>query len=61
MKAVMNYTDNQNSDLAHLAEHRSRGCEFKPHWGQFLMKFILCCVTYDLSDNLIEMYQTGLS
>ena len=39
----------------------SGGCEFKPHWGQFLMKFILCCETSDLSDNLTEMRQTGLS
>ena len=38
-----------------------RGCEFKPHWGQFLTKFILCCVSSDLSDNLTEMGQTGLS
>ena len=30
------------------------GCEFKPRWGQFLMRFILCCVTLDLSDNLTE-------
>ena len=28
---------------------------------QFLTKFILCCVTSDLSDNLTEMCQTGLS
>ena len=27
----------------------------KPHQGQFLMKFILFCVTSDLSDNLTEM------
>ena len=39
----------------------SGGCEFKPHWGQFLTKFILCCVTLDLSDNLTEMRQTGPS
>ena len=32
-----------------------RGCEFKPHWGQYLTKFILLCVTLDLSDNLTEM------
>ena len=35
----------------------SGGCEFKPHWGQILTKFILCCVTLDLSDNLTEMRQ----
>ena len=34
------------------------GCEFKPHWGQFLTKFILLCVTLDLSDNLTEMRQS---
>ena len=39
----------------------SGGCELKPHWGQFLTKFILCCVTLDLSDNLTEMCQIGLS
>ena len=39
----------------------SRGCEFKPQWWQFLKKIILCCVTSDLSDNLTEMRQTGLS
>ena len=27
----------------------------KPHWEQFLTKFILFCVTLDLSDNLTEM------
>ena len=38
------------------------GCHgFKPHWGQFLMKFFLCCVTSDLSDNLTEMCQISLS
>ena len=31
------------------------GCEFKPYWGQFLTKFILFCVTSDLSDNLTEI------
>ena len=39
----------------------SSGCEFKPHWGQFLMKFVLFCVTLDLSDNLTEMRLKGLS
>ena len=42
-------------------DYWSGGCEFKPHWGQFSMKFILCCVTLDLSDNLTEMRQIGLS
>ena len=37
----------------------SGGCEFKPHWGQFLMKFILLCVTLDLPDNLTEMRLKG--
>ena len=31
------------------------GWGLKPHWGQFLMKFILLSVTLDLSDNLTEM------
>ena len=35
--------------------------QFKPLWGKFLTKFILFYVTYDLSDNLTEMCQTGLS
>ena len=39
----------------------SGGHEFKPPWGQFLTKFILCCVTSDLSDNLTEMRQISLS
>ena len=34
-------------------ERQSGGCGFKPHWGQFLMKFILFCVTLDLSDFII--------
>ena len=33
---------------------RSGGPGFKPHWGKILMKFILFCVTLDLSDNLTE-------
>ena len=32
-----------------------------PTGGQFLTKFILFCVTLDLSDNLTEMRQTDLS
>ena len=47
-----------NNYLAQLAEWWSGGCGFKPHWGQFLMKFILFCVTLDLSDNLTEMHIT---
>ena len=31
------------------------------YWGQFLTKFILFCVTLDLSDNLTEMHQIFLS
>ena len=34
---------------------------FKSHWEQFLMKFILFCVTLYLSDNLTEMRLKGLS
>ena len=33
----------------------------KTHWGQFLMKFILFCVTLELSDYLTEMRLKGLS
>ena len=35
--------------------------EIEQHWGQFLTKFILCCVTLDLSDNLTEMRLKGLT
>ena len=31
------------------------------NYGQFLMKFILFCVTSDLSDNLTEMRKISLS
>ena len=41
--------------LTWALHHWSTGCAFKPHWGQFLMKFILFYVTLDLSDNLTEM------
>ena len=33
---------------------RSGGPGFQPHWGQFLTKFILFCVTLNLSDNLTK-------
>ena len=48
----------RKSDSWKLAEHETDVTEVassKPHWGQFLMKFILFCVTLDLSDNLTEM------
>ena len=48
------------SSVGRAGDWWSGGCEFKPYWGQFLTKFILCCVTSDLSDNLTEMRQTGL-
>ena len=38
----------------------SGGQGFKPHWVHFLTKFILLCVTLDLSDNLTEMRQISL-
>ena len=43
-----------NSDLAQLTEQWTDDLEVvnsKPHWGQFLTKFILFCVTLDLSDK----------
>ena len=45
-----------NSDLAHLEEHYTDDLEVVSSnpWGQFLTKFILFCVTLDLSDNLTE-------
>ena len=39
----------------------SGGGEFKSHWGQFLMKFFLCRVTLNLSDNLTDMRLKGLT
>ena len=44
----------QLSSIGRALEWWSRGCEFKVHWWQFLTKFILSCVTLDLSDNLTE-------
>ena len=43
------------SSVGWALEWWSRGCGFKPHRGQFLTKFNLFCVTWDLSDNLTEM------
>ena len=48
------------SSVGRTLEWRSGGCRFKPHWWQFLMKFIMFCVTLDLSDNLTEMRQISL-
>ena len=42
------------SSVGRALESWSGVCEFKLHWGQFLKKFILFCVTLDLSDNLTE-------
>ena len=53
-----------NSELAQLGEHGTDDPEVvssNSTGGNFWMKFILCCVTSDLSDNLTEMRQTGLS
>ena len=44
---------------AQLAKHKSDDLEVVS--SQFLMKFILFCVTLDLSDNLAEMRQISLS
>ena len=59
------YAENRNIEVS-IPQYRHwdwwfGGCEFKPQRGQFLTKFILCCVTLDLSDNLTEMPQIGLS
>ena len=51
-------------DLAQLAEHGTDDLEVvssNPIGGNFLTKFVLFCVTLDLSDNLTEMHQIGLS
>ena len=49
------------STVSRALDWWSGGCGFKPHCGQFLTKFILCCVTSDLSDILTEMRQILLS
>ena len=51
----------ETSCVGRALEWWSGGHGFKPHWGQFLMKFILSYVTIDLSDNLTEMRQISLS
>ena len=61
IKALMIHIHNQIVRVGRAGDWWSGGCEFKPHLGQFLMKFILFYVTLDLSDNLTEMRQTGLS
>ena len=45
-----------DSLLAQLAEHGTDDQEVvsQTPWGQFLMKFILFCVTLNLSDNMTE-------
>ena len=45
-----------SSSVGRTLEWCSGGCGFQPHWGQFLTKLILFCVTLDLSDNLIETH-----
>ena len=53
----------QISFLAQLAEHETDDPEVvgsNPTGGNLLTKFILCCVTSDLSDNLIETLETFL-
>ena len=53
-----------DSFLAQLTEHETDNQEdvgSNPTVGQFLTKFILCCVTSYLSDNLTEMRQLSLS
>ena len=49
------------SSVGRAGDWWSEGHWFKPQWGQFLTKFILFCVASDLSDNLTEMHQSGLS
>ena len=45
IKALMIHTDNQIvAYLSGALEWWSGGCGFKPHWGQFLTKFILLSV-----------------
>ena len=53
-----------DSSLAQLAEQETDDQEVvgsNPIVGNFLTKFILCCVTSDPSDHLTEICHTGLS
>ena len=58
-------TSPTDSSLAQWGEHGTEDLEvvssIKPLWGRFLMKYILYCVTLDLSDNLTEMRLKGLT
>ena len=50
-------TSPTDSSLAQLVEHGTANLEVvssNPSRDNFLTKFILCCVTLDLSDNLTE-------
>ena len=49
------------SSVCRVIDWWSGGCVFKSYKGEILTKFILCCVTSDLSDNLTEMRQISLS
>ena len=52
-----------DSWLAQLSEHWTDDLEVvssNPTRGHFLMKFILCCVTLDLSDNDRTVYREKL-
>ena len=44
------------SSVSRALDWWSGGCQFKPHWGLFLTKFILCRVISDLSHNQTEMH-----
>ena len=58
------YRSPTDSLLAQLAEHETDHPEVvssNPTGGNFLTKFILFCVTLDLSDILTEMCQISLS
>ena len=64
MKQMKVHSRHSNKSLAQLVEYGTDDLEVvsSNFTGEtFLTKFMLCCVTLDLSDNLTEMRQIGLT